>query len=191
MMLWFANRGTGVVLEALLTLATVLGVFATVRAGSARWPRFATQSLHRNVSLLAAALLLAHIATAVLDSFVDLTWYDALVPISGTYAGKHRIELALGSFALDLLLAVLVTSWARTRLSHGLWRAVHVVTYLAWAAGTVHGFLIGTDARTTWALGVTLGCSAAGAVVLLVRLGTWANERRRDALATGAIDLVQ
>ena len=36
--LWYANRGTGVVLVALLTLSTALGVISTARAGYAAGP---------------------------------------------------------------------------------------------------------------------------------------------------------
>jgi succinate dehydrogenase hydrophobic anchor subunit len=42
--LWYANRATGVVLVVLLTASTALGVSSTARAGSVRWPRFATQA---------------------------------------------------------------------------------------------------------------------------------------------------
>lgn len=55
--LWYAMRAAGVVLVVLLTASTALGVFSTARAGSRRWPRFATQALHRNVSLIASLLL--------------------------------------------------------------------------------------------------------------------------------------
>jgi methionine sulfoxide reductase heme-binding subunit len=37
-LLWFANRGTGVVLVVLLTLSIVLGVLATSRLSPRIWP---------------------------------------------------------------------------------------------------------------------------------------------------------
>jgi len=166
--LWFANRGTGVVLLVLLTLATMLGVLATTRATTARWPRMLSQGLHRNVSLLAVAFLAAHVVTAVVDTFVDIRWWHALVPFSGTY---KPVWLGLGALALDLLVAVTLTSLLRHRMSHRPWRAVHVLAYGAWGLGVVHGLEIGTDSATVWGAAVTYGCIAAVFVAVLARLG--------------------
>lgn len=190
MLLWFANRGTGVVLVALFTLSTVLGIVATARAGTPRWPRFATQSLHRNVSLLSAAMLVVHIATAVLDNFVDLDWYDAIYPTPGKYADKHFVPLLLGSLALNLTIAVVLTSLVRARLNHRLWRGIHLFAYVSWASGVLHGFLIGTDARTTWSLLVTIASVGAVGIAAVVRLATFAHERRLHADATGTLDVI-
>jgi len=57
-LLWYLNRSTGVVLVAVLTVSTALGILSASGAGS-RWPRFARQGLHRNVSLIACAWWLA------------------------------------------------------------------------------------------------------------------------------------
>ena len=66
--LWFMNRGTGFVLLVLLTLSVMLGVLSTARVSTRYWPRMLSQGLHRNVSLLAVAFLLAHVGTAVADT---------------------------------------------------------------------------------------------------------------------------
>lgn len=187
-MLWFANRGSGVVLVALLTLSTALGVIATVRAGSARWPRFATQTLHRNVSLLTMVMLVAHVVTAVLDEYVDLTWFDAFAPVAGKYAAKNRLSLTLASIAFDVLLVVVLSSLVRARLSHRFWRGLHLASYLSWAFGVLHGFLIGTDARTQWSIAVTVASVGVVAAAVIMRLATWAHERRLHADASsGAV----
>jgi predicted ferric reductase len=175
-LVWYLMRATGVVVLALLTLSTVLGVFSTARAGNRAWPRFATQALHRNVSLITVALLVAHCITAVLHSFVDIRWFDVLVPFVGTY---ERLWISLGTLAVDAILVVVATSLVRERLAHGAWRAIHLTSYLAWAFAVVHSIGIGTDATSTvWGLGVTvvsIGLVVASAVV---RLATLTNERR-------------
>jgi methionine sulfoxide reductase heme-binding subunit len=194
-MLWYANRGSGVVLIAMFTLSTALGIVATVRAGSARWPRFATQALHRNVSLISVGLLLIHVTVAVLDSFVDLTWLDILVPLQGNYAAKHRVGLFLGSAAFDLLAVVVLTSLFRHRMGHRFWRTIHLLSYVCWGAGLWHGIVLGTDTSTIWDLAVTWISVALVAGAVLVRIATWAHERRlaADALplttpdATGSV----
>jgi sulfoxide reductase heme-binding subunit YedZ len=177
-LLWFANRSTGVVLVGLLTMSTAIGVFSTARAGSARWPRFATQALHRNVSLLTTAMLAVHVATAVIDTYVDIRWYDALVPFLGSYS---RIWLGVGAIASDLLIAVVVTSLVRQRLNHRRWRLIHLTSYLGWALGVAHGIGIGTDSGTLW--GMTVSALSVGVVAAfaVLRVATLAHERRLEA----------
>jgi methionine sulfoxide reductase heme-binding subunit len=166
-LIWYLNRSTGVVLVAVLTLSTALGVLST-RGGSTRWPRFALQSLHRNVSLIACALLLAHTVTPVIDTYVNhyapIAVLDAVVPFVSAY---EPLALGLGTLALDLLVVVVVTSVARQRLGHRTWFGVHLLTYASWALGVVHGLLIGTDAWTTWNLAVT-GTSVAVVLAAVV-----------------------
>ena len=166
--LWFANRGTGFVLLLLLTLSTVLGVLSTSRVSLRRWPRMLTQGLHRNVSLLAVTFLAAHVTTAVLDTFVDIRWYDAFVPFAGTYM---PLWLGFGSLALDMLIAVTATSLLRHKMSHRPWRAIHVLAYGAWGLGLIHGLQMGTDAPSQWGAVLNDGCVAVVLVAVLARVG--------------------
>jgi predicted ferric reductase len=166
--LWFANRGTGFVLLLLLTLSTMLGVLSTSRVTSRFWPRMLSQGLHRNVSLLAVTFLAAHVTTAVVDPFVDIRWWHAFVPFSGTY---EPLWLGFGTLALDLLIAVTVSSLLRHRMSHRPWRAVHILAYAAWGLGLLHGTQMGTDATTVWGAALSYGCIAAVSAAVVARVG--------------------
>lgn len=178
MMQWYVLRGTGTVLVALLTLSTAMGVMSTARAGSALWPRFATQALHRNVSLLTMAMLGAHIVIAIIDVAVDIRWYEALFPRAGAYKGFY---LWLGTFSTDVMIAIVVTSLLRHRLSHRMWRSLHVAAYASWAMGLLHGIMIGTDTTTTWSMAVTVASVGVVAAVAVIRLATLSHERRLAA----------
>jgi len=167
-MLWFANRGTGVVLLLLLTLSTVLGVLSTARVSPRIWPRMLSQGLHRNVSMLAVTFLAAHVVTAVVDTFVDIRWWQAFVPFGGTY---KPVWLGLGALSLDLLIAVTVTSLLRHRMSHRPWRAVHVLAYAAWGMGLLHGIQIGTDSPSVWDAALNYGCIGVVSVAVIARVG--------------------
>lgn len=173
-LLWFANRGTGVVLLVLLTLAVALGVLSTARVGSRWWPRFLTQGLHRNIALLAVLLLVAHVITAVADTYVDIRWWDALVPGRSPY---EPFWLALGTLSLDVLIAVTITSLVRHRMAHRSWRAVHLASYAAWGLGLAHGIGIGTDSGEPWSLAVTVACCGVAAACVLARLVTLRAEK--------------
>jgi hypothetical protein len=70
--------------------------------------------------------------------------------------------------ALDLLLALIVTSLVRTRLPLRLWRGVHLASYALWPVALAHGWGIGgSDSALSWVL-VLEGCCVAAVVVALV-----------------------
>ena len=164
---WFVLRASGLVLLVVYTLSTALGIAS--RAGEAgRWvPRFVTNDLHRRVSLFSMALLLAHVATAVLDNYVVITWTDGVVPFAGSY---RPLWLGLGTLALDVLLAVVVTSLLRHRIGHRTWLVVHYAVYAAWPLMVLHALGTGTDARRPSVLLVTLGCVVVVLLAVVARL---------------------
>jgi DMSO/TMAO reductase YedYZ heme-binding membrane subunit len=161
--LWYLTRSAGVVSLLLLTGSTVLGVIATVRWRSERWPRFLTAGLHRNLSLLALAFLAVHIVSAVADGFAPIGWLDSVIPFHGTY---RSVWLGLGAVAFDLLLALLITSAVRQRLGYPAWRVVHWLAYGCWGLAVVHALGTGTDPKATWMQAVIIAC--VGAVILAV-----------------------
>lgn len=164
--LWFLNRSTGLVLIGLLTLATVLGVLATSGRAGRGVPILVRQGIHRHVAVLSLTFLLAHIATAAIDDYVDIRWWQALVPWYG--ATYEPLALGLGTLASDLLVAVALTSALRTRLGRRSWHVVHLLSYVAWAVGIAHGLGIGTDLRDGVPLWFTVGC-----VVVVLVASTW------------------
>lgn len=166
-LLWFLNRATGSVLLILFTLVVVLGVLATRGRAGTRVPRFVPQTLHRDLGLLASALLLAHVVTAVVDTFVDIRWWQALWPFGATY---QPLWLGLGTLAFDLVLVIVATSLLRGRLGHRGWRVIHVSAYAAWVASVAHGLGIGTDSGATWSQVLTWSCVAAVVLAVVVRL---------------------
>jgi methionine sulfoxide reductase heme-binding subunit len=165
--LWYANRGSGFVLLGLLTVTTVAGVLAGAVPGSREWPRAATQAMHRNIGLLSAMFLAVHVITTVVDEFVDVRWWQAIIPFTSTY---ERQWLGLGVVALDLILAVILTSLVRHRLGHRVWHGIHLLSYFAWVLGVVHGLAMGTDATTRWGVAFTAVCAMAVAVAIGARL---------------------
>ena len=187
-MLWYFNRSTGFVLLAVLSLATALGVLATSGRAGRGVPAFVSQSLHRNISILGLALLGAHVVTAVVDTFVDIRWWQALVPVVGsTY---HPWRLGLGTLSLDLLIAVALSSALRGRIRHRAWNTVHQLSYLAWVVAVAHAIGIGTDLTggAIWAWWVTGACVAmVGAAVAWRVFGLVRTRTRARATAAGKL----
>ena len=161
--LWYLSRGTGVLSLVLLSLVIVLGALTRGGRPLPGLPRFAVAGLHRNLSLLSVAFLAVHIATAVIDPYVTLRWFDALVPF---VAGYQPIWVGLGALALDLMLAMVVTSLVRQRIGQRLWRVVHLSVYASWPVALVHSFTLGPDVKTGFQRWLAVACVAASATAL-------------------------
>ena len=123
---WFLTRASGVVTLALLTISMALGIGASTRLSSTRWPRFVTQGLHRNISLYVLLLLALHVAASILDDYVRITVQESFVPFIGSY---RPVWMGLGTLSSDLILALILTSLLRQRIGYETWRAVHWTSY--------------------------------------------------------------
>ncbi len=187
--LWYLTRGTGLVTLLLLTASVVLGILQVQRWSPQGSPRFTVVMLHRAISLLVVALLAVHVLTAVLDSYAPIRLLDAVLPFAGAY---RPVWLGLGALALDLLIALTLTSLLRRRLGLRAWRAVHWLAYACWPIALIHGWGTGSDARSTWALAFTLGCAAMvlGAVALRLAAGAPSRRRERGAALGVALALI-
>jgi methionine sulfoxide reductase heme-binding subunit len=164
---WYLTRSSGFVALILLTASVALGVLAMTRFRTSAWPRFVTQALHRNVSLLAVCFLGVHIATTVLDGFAPIGWLDAVVPYISAY---RPLWLGLGALAVDLLIAIVVTSLLRRRVGYRVWQAVHLTSWLAWPVAVLHGLGTGSDSQNGWGQIVYVACAAAVLVACWCRL---------------------
>lgn len=165
---WYLTRSTGAVALLLLTAIVVLGTLSPMRvAGTERWPRFAIGALHRDLSLLALAVLVVHIVTSVLDTFAPIGWLDAIVPLHSAY---RPVWLGLGAVAFDLLLALIITSLVRRRLGYPRWQRIHWLAYACWPVAVLHGLGTGSDANATWLEWITVGCVVVTVFAVLVRI---------------------
>ena len=105
--LWYVTRATGLVTLLLLTASVLLGILTAGRFASEKWPRFLSQGLHRNISLLVLVFLTLHVGTTVIDTYTSIPLTAAFVPFASSY---KTVWLSLGAVALDLLLALVATS---------------------------------------------------------------------------------
>ena len=166
-LLWYTTRTTGIVALVLLTASVVLGILTSVRFGTEQWPRFAVQSVHRRVSLLAVVFVALHVVTTVSDSYAPIGWLSVVVPFTSAY---RRLWLGLGTAALDLLLAVTVSSLIRQKISPRSWRALHWLAYASWPLAVVHSLGTGTDPRLDWVILLVVACVASVLAALAWRL---------------------
>ena len=133
--LWYLGRGSGLCSLVLLTVVVALGIGNRSGRELFGLPRFAVALVHRNAALLSVAFLAMHVTTLLFDPYAQLTLVDLVLPFAGTY---RPFWLGLGTLALDLVAALVVTSLLRQRLGRRSWKAVHWLAYAAWPVALLH-----------------------------------------------------
>ena len=183
--LWFIGRATGVVSLMLFTAVLVLGIATAGRSGFAGLPRAGVLRLHRSLAMTSMAFLAVHIVTTIADGYVNLNYWDVLVPFG---SGFDPFWIGLAAVAVDLLIAIGITSALRRHLSMKLWRWVHLSAYAMWPLALAHGWgVAGGDGRETWLIMIDIICVAAVLATLGYRLRP---DRHPDTVARRAATLV-
>ena len=170
--LWLATRATGEISLVLFTAVTIMGIAVTKGWASSRWPESVVTLLHRNISLLSVVFLGVHIGTTVIDGYVPIGWLDVLIPFQTTY---RTLWVGFGTLAVDLMIAIIVTSLLRRRIPPTLWKGIHWTAYLMWAFAVVHGLGTGTDQLMTRILAATMV-----GLVLLAVVARFLTPHRQD-----------
>jgi methionine sulfoxide reductase heme-binding subunit len=153
--LWYMSRATGVVSLVLMSLVVIIGLLVNRQGRLPGLPAFAVLGLHRYLSLLSITFIAVHIATAVLDSFVNISVAAAVIPFVSAY---EPLWLGLGAVAFDLMIAIIVTSLLRAHIGRRTWRAVHWLAYGSWPVAVVHSIYSSQDMQRGPLLGVALAC---------------------------------
>ena len=155
--LWYSTRATGMVTMVLFTIVVALGTFVANRIGGTIIGRFEINELHRSVSIIAVVFLAIHVVTTIADSYVPTGIISVFVPMTSEY---KRVAVGLGAVALDLILAVWISSLLKVRIANTTWRFIHWFSWLGFATSIVHAFLTGTDGRKGWGLILIVVCSS-------------------------------
>ncbi len=180
--LWYATRATGIVALVLLTATMVLGILTAGRVKTRSWPAFAQADLHKRISVMAMVFLAIHVLTSVLDTYVHLGWASIVVPFSSSY---KPLWTGLGAVAVDLMIAVAVSSALRQRIAARTWRGIHWLAYGSWPVAMAHALGEGTDAAKLWMDALAAACTLAVVGALVWRI----SDHRRaseQAAAVGA-----
>jgi sulfoxide reductase heme-binding subunit YedZ len=165
--LWYAARSSGYVSLLMLTAILVLGILTAMRWDTVEWPRFLTQAVHRNLSLLVLVFLGIHIVTSVVDPFAGISVLNTVAPFTGSY---RPVWMGLGVLSMELLVALVITSLLRQRIGFATWRVLHWAAYACWPLALLHTLGTGSDVRSAWALVIGLGSVAAVVFTIVWRL---------------------
>jgi DMSO/TMAO reductase YedYZ heme-binding membrane subunit len=138
--------------------------------------------LHRFIAGLSLAFLTVHVGALLLDSYVGFSPAAITIPFVSHW---RPAAVAWGILAFYLLVAIEVTSLLMAHLPRRVWHAIHLGSFVVFAAATVHGLTAGTDAHNP-ALRLFAIVSIA-AVVEVTVLRVVARARRRSRVGEPAV----
>ena len=124
--------------------------------------------------------LAIHVLTSVLDTYVHVGWASILVPFASPY---RPLWTGLGTVAVDLMMAVAISSALRQRISARTWRGIHWLAYGSWPVAMAHSLGEGTDATKLWMDALAAACALAVVGALAWRI---ADARRAEEQAPGS-----
>ena len=185
--LWYASRATGVVSLLLLTGVVLLGVLVNRQGRLPGLPRFVVTGLHRNLSLLGVAFVAIHVITAVADPYVSIRIVAVVLPFASSY---KPLWLGLGAISLDVVLALILTSLARARMSRRLWRSLHWLSYAAWVSALVHSLGSSNDLHSGVLLYLAIACTLAVLAAVAWRIAHAGRQLPREERAAATLAMM-
>jgi DMSO/TMAO reductase YedYZ heme-binding membrane subunit len=183
---WYAARGSAIAALLALSCSLALGMLLGAGYRAARWPRAASNDVHRALSIAASLLIGVHVGAILIDSYEPFRLLDAVLPFRAPY---RSLWTGLGALAFDATTIVLASTALRRSLGYIRWRLLHGLAYPIWLLAVLHGLGAGSDAPQGWMLALVAGCVAlvAGGGLMRLSIRTPAALAGGLALAAGAV----
>lgn len=165
---WEVARAGGLLAYLLTTVSVVLGLLLSLRTHSARWPRFITNELHRHVTLLSLVFIAVHTLAVWVDPFTGFNLGEVLLPMASHY---RPLWIAFGIVGTYLAVAIWLSEYVRRSVGYAWWHRFHMLAFVVFLLGTVHGLGSGSDSSAGWAVILYGGSVLLVAALVLVRAG--------------------
>lgn len=143
-MWWWVARASGMIAALMLVATVVLGQLQASGMLKGRVRASWLVDLHRGLAINAVGWTGVHLLALLLDSYIEFHVIHFVVPLTSPW---EPWAVAPGVLAAWGLVAVQVTSVARSRFSTRTWRQVHWVSYAVVWLVIVHAVMAGTDAH--------------------------------------------
>lgn len=140
---WYLTRAAGLIAFLLLWAAVAVGLLQSLGMLKGVTEPGANLDVHEHLSLWSLYAATFHAVILLWDRYVPFDWFELMVPFLSDY---KPVLVAWGIGAFYLTLVVTVTTYLRARLTTRVWRAIHLLSLLAFLFALVHGVAIGTDA---------------------------------------------
>jgi len=140
--LWYITRAAGIIAYLLLWLSTAWGLAVSSKIFDPLLHRAFTYDMHQFISLVAIGFTILHIVVLFADQYLPFSVPQVLIPFIAPY---RPIWVGIGIIGMYLTLLVTVTFYFRRWIGQKTFRVIHLASFLAYAAVTVHGLMAGTD----------------------------------------------
>jgi DMSO/TMAO reductase YedYZ heme-binding membrane subunit len=163
---WGVIKAAGMTSYMLMFISVVLGAFsygAAIPPKAKKW----LLPIHQSTGWFGFLFGLLHGAVLIIDGYRPFLPSEVLVPFA---SGFHPVTLGLGTLALYIMAAILISSDIIRRLGKKIWKSIHLLSYPMFLFLLIHGAMDGSDAEKPWAF-LMYACSAfIFAAVLLIRM---------------------
>jgi predicted ferric reductase len=144
---WLLERSAAFLAYLAMTGSVVYGLLLSTKLLDAIAHRPISFALHQDLAAIGLGLAGVHGALLGLDASVPFTVQQMAVPGLAPYA---PVAVAVGQLTFYLTAIVVASFYARRLIGQRAWRALHVLTFLAFAGATAHGILAGSDSGAAW-----------------------------------------
>lgn len=167
-----------------VTLSVVFGLLLSTKVLDAVAHRPVNFTLHQELASVGLGMAGIHGALLGLDATMPFSVVQMVVPGQAPYA---PLAVGVGQVAFYVMALVTASFYVRRHIGQRAWRALHYLTFLAFAGSTAHGIAAGTDSGLAWAQWIYLGAMTVVAFLLAYRIGISVAERvERRARAASA-----
>jgi predicted ferric reductase len=181
---WLLERVAAFLAYLAMTGSVVYGLLLSTKLLDAIAHRPITFALHQDLAAIGLGLAGVHGALLGLDATVPFSLSQMAVPGLAPYA---PIAVALGQVTFYVTAIVVASFYARRLIGQRAWRALHILTFLAFAGATAHGVLAGSDSGAAWTWWMYTGSVSIVTFLFIYRLVTAVARRggRREQRSAG------
>lgn len=165
--MWYATRAAAVGAYVLVTLTVLFGLARSLAHVARIRVSWLLEENHQTLAAITAVFVALHLLTLMLDPLYQFTPLNLIVPVGEPYA---PFAVALGVLALYGLVATLVSSWLRHKMSYGAWRTLHYITFAVFWLVTAHGLLAGSDTGEAWMMVIYIVSAGLVSLGIVARL---------------------
>lgn len=173
---WYVSRSAGVSAYVALLLSVVWGLVLSTGVADSWIARGRSVEMHKWISAVALALILAHTLALVGDPYVRFDLLDVLLPFASAY---RRVAVAFGVLSAYGTAVVFGSFWLRRHVGQRTWRVVHVLAFPTFGLVTLHGMLAGSDSGSAWMRLVYLASTGLVLWLVVYRLVTRMAQERQ------------
>jgi ferredoxin-NADP reductase/DMSO/TMAO reductase YedYZ heme-binding membrane subunit len=172
---WFLTRSSSLIAWFLLSVTVIWGILLSTRIfrkfDNPAW----LQELHRYLSTLGYVFVLIHIFSLYMDTYIQFSLSDMVIPFQAQYARADVANLgnlptALGVLSLHLMTLIVLTSWMMRRIPRKFWKYIHLQSYVLILAISLHAGWTGSDTQSTVYRYFSIGLIVLTTIAVLIRV---------------------